>query len=324
MPIFAAVLTVGGSLIAADMAASGAENAAQTQADAALRAAEIQAAERAPWVEAGKTALQRLQTGLAPGGEFRAQFSMADAMNAPAMRTALATGREAIEQSAASRGGLLTSNTLAGLTDYGQKVGAQYQNQAFNQYLAQLEANLKPIQSLAQVGQTEVGRIADVSSNAALAAGGALAGSQVAQGNIYGSAVSNLGKQLGQMNVLQGLFGGGGGGVDYSLSTQGVNLSSPAMGGYTPPAGYGGTFGSSDILSGGVPTLGMGTSDMRAKRDARPVGKTFEGDTIYTYRMVNDDEPRMGVMAQELAQRKPQAVQRGPSGYLMVDYDMVG
>jgi hypothetical protein len=240
------------------------------------------------------------------------------------MRTALATGREAIEQSAASRGGLLTSNTLAGLTDYGQKVGAQYQNQAFNQYLAQLEANLKPIQSLAQVGQTEVGRIADVSSNAALAAGGALAGSQVAQGNIYGSAVSNLGKQLGQMNVLQGLFGGGGGGVDYSLSTQGVNLSSPAMGGYTPPAGYGGTFGSSDILSGGVPTLGMGTSDMRAKRDARPVGKTFEGDTIYTYRMVNDDEPRMGVMAQELAQRKPQAVQRGPSGYLMVDYDMVG
>ncbi len=147
MPIFAAVLTIGGSLIAADMAASGAENAAQTQADAATRAAEIQAEQRAPWVEAGKTALQRLQTGLAPGGEFRAQFSMADAMNAPAMQTALATGREAIEQSAASRGGLLSSNTLAGLTEYGQKVGAQYQNQAFNQYLAQLEANLKPIQS---------------------------------------------------------------------------------------------------------------------------------------------------------------------------------
>jgi hypothetical protein len=248
---------------------------------------------------------------------------MADAMNAPAMQTALATGREAIEQSAASRGGLLSSNTLAGLTEYGQKVGAQYQNQAFNQYLAQLEANLKPIQSLAQVGQTEVGRVADVSSNAALAAGGALAGSQVAQGNIYGSAVSNLGKQLGQMNVIQSLFGGGGG-VDYSLPTQGVSLASPAMGGYTAPSGYGGTFGSTDLLSGGVPTLGMGTSDMRAKRDARPVGKTFEGDTIYAYRMANDDEPRMGVMAQELAQRKPQAVQRGPSGYLMVDYDMVG
>jgi hypothetical protein len=231
------------------------------------------------------------------------------------MQTALATGREAIEQSAASRGGLLSSNTLAGLTEYGQKVGAQYQNQAFNQYLAQLEANLKPIQSLAQVGQTEVGRVADVSSNAALAAGGALAGSQVAQGNIYGSAVSNLGKQLGQMDVLRNLFGGGGG-VDYSLPTQGVSLSSPAL-----PAGGGGSF---DLLSGGVPTLGMGTSDMRAKRDARPVGKTFEGDTIYAYRMVNDDEPRMGVMAQELAQRKPQAVQRGPAGYLMVDYDMVG
>ena len=323
MPFMAAALMVGGNLVGSMLTADAAEGAAQTQADAAVRAAEIQAEQRKPWVEAGKTALERLQTGLAPGGEFRAQFSMADAMNAPAMQTALATGREAIEQSAASRGGLLTSNTLAGLTEFGQKVGAGYQNQAFNQYLAQLEANLKPIQSLAQVGQTEVGRVADTASGAALAAGGAMAGSQVAQGNIYGSAVSNLGKQLGQMDVLKNLFGGGG--VDYSLPTQGVSLSSPAMGGYTAPSGYGGTFGSPDLLSGGgSTTLGMGTSDMRAKRDARPVGKTFEGDTIYAYRMANDDEPRMGVMAQELAQRKPQAVQRGPSGYLMVDYDMVG
>lgn len=315
MPFISALLTVGGTLIAADMASSGAESAAQTQADAAVRAAEIQAEQRKPWVEAGKTALERLQTGLAPGGEFRAQFSMADAMNAPAMQTALATGREAIEQSAASRGGLLTSNTMAGLTEFGQKVGAQYQNQAFNQYLAQLEANLKPIQSLAQVGQTEVGRVADTASGAALAAGGAMAGSQVAQGNIYGSAVSNISKQLGQMNVLNSLFGGGGG-VDYSLPTAGVNLSSPAM---AAPASS-----PYDLLSGGVPSLGMGTSDMRAKRDARPVGKTFEGETIYAYRMVDDDEPRMGVMAQELAKTKPQAVQRGPAGYLMVDYDMVG
>lgn len=311
-------------LIGAGVSGSAARSAAQTQADASLRAAEIQAEQRAPWVEAGKTALERLQAGLAPGGEFSAQFSMADALNAPAMQAALATGREAIEQSAASRGGLLSSNTLAGLTEYGQKVGAQYQNQAFNQYMAQREANLKPIQSLAQVGQTEVGRVADVASNAALAAGGAMAGSQVAQGNIYGSAVSNLGKQLGQMDVLKNLFGGGGGGgQDYSLPTQGVSLSSPAMG-YTPPADYGGTFGSTDLLSGGVPSLGMGTSDVYAKRDARPVGKTFEGETIYAYRMVDDDEPRMGVMAQEVAQRKPQAVRRGPSGYLMVDYDMVG
>lgn len=314
MPFISALLTVGGTLIAADMASSGAESAAQTQADAAVRAAEIQAEQRKPWVEAGKIALERLQTGLAPGGEFRAQFSMADAMNAPAMQTALATGREAIEQSAASRGGLLTSNTMAGLTEFGQKVGAQYQNQAFNQYLAQLEANLKPIQSLAQVGQTEVGRVADTASGAALAAGGAMAGSQVAQGNIYGSAVSNIGKQLGQMNVLNSLFGGGG--VDYSLPTQGVSLSSPAM---AAPASS-----SYDLLSGGVPSLGMGTSDMYAKKDARPVGKTFEGETIYAYRMVDDDEPRMGVMAQELAKTKPQAVRRGPAGYLMVDYDMVG
>lgn len=321
MPIFAAVLTVGGNLIAADMAASGAESAAQTQADAAVRAAEIQAEQRKPWVEAGKTALERLQTGLAPGGEFRAQFSMADAMNAPAMQTALATGREAIEQSAASRGGLLTSNTLAGLTEFGQKVGAQYQNQAFNQYLAQLEANLKPIQSLAQVGQTEVGRVADTASGAALAAGGALAGSQVAQGNIYGSAVSNLGKQLGQMDVLKNLFGGGGGGGNsqpyFATAGQGISAGPSS-------SDYGLTSSPYDLLSGGVPSLGMGTSDMYAKKDARPVGKTFEGETIYAYRMVDDDEPRMGVMAQELAKTKPQAVRRGPAGYLMVDYDMVG
>jgi small-conductance mechanosensitive channel len=232
MPFMAAALMVGGNLIGGMMQADAAQSAAQTQADAAVRAAEIQAEQRAPWVDAGKLALQRLQTGLAPGGEFRAQFSMADAMNAPAMQTALATGREAIEQSAASRGGLLTSNTLAGLTDYGQKVGAQYQNQAFNQYLAQLEANLKPIQSLAQVGQTEVGRVADTASNAVLTGGGALAGAQMAQGNIYGSAVSNLGTQLGQMSVLQGLFGPSG--TSPSAPAAPIPMASPAGAPYSP------------------------------------------------------------------------------------------
>jgi hypothetical protein len=316
MPFIGALLTVGGSLIAADMASSGAESAAQTQADASTRAAEIQAEQRKPWVDAGKVALGRLERGLAPGGEFQAKFSMADAMNAPAMQTALATGREAIEQSAASRGGLLTSNTLAGLTDYGQKVGAQYQNQAFNQYLAQLEANLKPIQSLAQVGQTEVGRVADTASNAVLAGGGALAGAQVAQGNIYGSAIQGLGSTLGQMNVLNNLFNP----TTPNVPTGGSGLSAPGL---SNPA-YSITGSSTDLLSGGVPTLGWGTSDMRAKRDARPVGKTFDGETIYAYRMMDDDEPRMGVMAQDLASSKPQAVRRGPAGYLMVDYDMVG
>lgn len=61
-------------------------------------------------------------------------------------------------------------------------------------------------------------------------------------------------------------------------------------------------------------------SDARAKENARPVGATFDGQTIYAFNYKGDAVTHIGLMAQEVAEKHPDAVFEGPHGFLMVDY----
>lgn len=72
---------------------------------------------------------------------------------------------------------------------------------------------------------------------------------------------------------------------------------------------------------GGIGALFTG-SDVRLKEDIQPVGKTFDGQNIYSYRYKAGGPKVMGLMAQEVLQHKPEAVAQDPeSGMLMVNYD---
>lgn len=65
-------------------------------------------------------------------------------------------------------------------------------------------------------------------------------------------------------------------------------------------------------------------SDERAKKDKKRVGKTDDGMGIYTYRYKgeSDDAPvHMGLMAQEVAKKKPHAVAKRPDGMMAVNYE---
>lgn len=69
----------------------------------------------------------------------------------------------------------------------------------------------------------------------------------------------------------------------------------------------------------GVQAAPLLFSDRRLKTDIRRVGQTDDGVPIYTYRYNGGDTVHMGVMADELAEVKPQAVsERG--GFRVVDY----
>ena len=60
-------------------------------------------------------------------------------------------------------------------------------------------------------------------------------------------------------------------------------------------------------------------SDERLKTDKRPIGKTFDEQTIYSYKMKGDPRTRIGLMAQDVEEKHPEAV--GVSaGYRTVDY----
>ncbi len=74
------------------------------------------------------------------------------------------------------------------------------------------------------------------------------------------------------------------------------------------------------ILGLGAMGLGAFLSDERMKEDAEPVGKLFDGTTVYKYKMVGDPRTQIGVMAQEVEQRTPEAVHE-VGGVKLVNYD---
>jgi hypothetical protein len=64
-------------------------------------------------------------------------------------------------------------------------------------------------------------------------------------------------------------------------------------------------------------------SDRRLKHDVRRIGKTDDGMPIYRFKYKGDDSDRtyIGLMADEVEKRKPEAVAESKDGYKMVDYD---
>lgn len=71
--------------------------------------------------------------------------------------------------------------------------------------------------------------------------------------------------------------------------------------------------------------LGLGTaavsafSDKRVKDNIEKVGKTFDGQNIYSYNYKGDNTPQMGLMAQEVEKKTPEAVGE-VSGIKTVNY----
>lgn len=60
-------------------------------------------------------------------------------------------------------------------------------------------------------------------------------------------------------------------------------------------------------LLGAATTL-FGMSDERVKEDVEPVGQTFDGQPIYRYRFAGSPKTEIGLLAQEVEQRHPEAV----------------
>lgn len=84
------------------------------------------------------------------------------------------------------------------------------------------------------------------------------------------------------------------------------------------------TFG--QIFGAGTSLAGLGLSafsafsDERLKENIEPIGESDNGTKLYSYNYKGDPTPRVGPMAQEVAETHPDAVHMDPSGYLKVDY----
>ena len=165
------------------LGAAASRSASKTQAGAAQQAADIsqQQYEQTrqdlePWRKAGEGALNKL----IPLSEYQ-KFGMDQFQQDPGYAFRLSEGQKALDRSAAARGGLISGGALRAATRYGQDMGSQEYQNAFNRYQIERNAQLAPLQSLAGIGQTTATQLGQTGAANAANVGNYLTGGAAAQ-----------------------------------------------------------------------------------------------------------------------------------------------
>ena len=232
---------VAGSAITGYMSNKAAEDAADKSAQASAAAVAEQRrqydqsrADYAPYLAAGTGAVNRLGAGVRAGGEFGSTmpFDFQYDQNAdPGTAFRMSEGVKALDRSAASRGGLLSGATLRGVQRYGQDLGSQEFQNAFNRYTTGFNANtgernalFNRLSGVAGTGQTAVGGVTAQGAATAGNIGNAYMNNAANQGNagMAGAAMRNSAFS-GGANALGRLYGNRGQspyGVGQQLSNQ--------------------------------------------------------------------------------------------------------
>jgi len=211
-----AVGAIGGGLISANASSK----AAKTAAGAADQSTQLQRemwqqgrADQAPWLEAGTNALNQMR-GQTPTPWKN--FTMADYQADPGYSFRLTEGLDALDKSAAARGGLLSGRTLKGAQRYGQDLASQEYGAAYGRYntnqtnaLNREDMGYNRNAALAGVGQTVANNMAGQGQTAATnignginAAGQATAAGQMGIGNSINNAIGTAASSYNQANIL--------------------------------------------------------------------------------------------------------------------------
>jgi hypothetical protein len=210
------------------LSALGTQNQARASrraADAQVRAAEESArlqremfAEQnrlqEPFRQGGITGQNRIMELLGIGGNASAgdygrygrDFSMNDFEADPGYAFRLSEGNKALERSAAARGMMLSGSMFKGLQRYGQEMGSQEYQNAFNRYQTNRSNQLNPLQSLMGAGQTATNQLSGAAGQLGqnlgeneLGAGNARASGYIGQANAYTNAINQAHNAAAQM-----------------------------------------------------------------------------------------------------------------------------
>lgn len=260
---FIALAIGGGAVIGSIVGAVGSNMAANTQAGAAKSAAQLQfnlgedqlkqnqaqfnttQQNIAPWLKAGTTGIASLSSLLSTPGEglltpWNQTFSAptgAQAQATPGYQFALSQGQNAVQNSAAARGGLLSTGSQKTLDQFSQGLADTTYNDTYNRALAEYQQSYNIFQgnqtntfnrlaSLSGVGQTAATNLGS-QSNASSQIGAQIAGntgtqvgsSLMAAGNARASGYAGIANSINsgiggisQYAMLQQLLNNGGGG----------------------------------------------------------------------------------------------------------------
>jgi len=226
------------SLYSSNKQSQAAQSAADTAGAASDRAVALQREQyekqlemQKPFYDVGVNALPEL-VAASKYTNFGPQQFQQD----PGYAFRLKEGQQALDRSAAARGGLISGGALKAAQRYGQEMGSQEYMNAFNRYQTERAARLQPLQSLTGMSQTTANTLGTAGQNMAGNVGNAYMQQGVNQGNalIAGtqartSSYGDIAKLYGQTNPnFGGLFGGG----SAPSGAAGYGISPSQYGGY--------------------------------------------------------------------------------------------
>jgi hypothetical protein len=152
----------------------------------------------------------------------------------------LSEGLKGLNANAAVRGGLISGNALRAATAYGQDLGSQEYQNAFNRYYKERENMLNPLQSLTGTAQTVSGTLGGQGQDYATNASSTLSNYATRAGqNIENAGAARASGYLGAANAWNQAIGGASNALSRGMTNAymyGSNPYSYGAGGYT---GYG-------------------------------------------------------------------------------------
>jgi hypothetical protein len=173
-------------------------------------------------------------------GKYARDFGMQDFTQDPGYQFRLDEGQKAIERSAAARGGLQSGSALKAAARFGQNLGSQEYQNAFNRYQVNRSNQLNPLQSLMGSGQSATNTLTSAAGQQGqnqasniYNAGNARASGYIGSSNALAGALQGIGNTASnyplyqaQTNYLNSMAGGGYGGLPTAMQSQNIALSS--------------------------------------------------------------------------------------------------
>lgn len=229
-------LLIAGGVIAATGIASAVANAnaaakaAKAQKDAAAQAQDLQSqmwqkqqADQQPWLNAGQTSLASMLRMTQAG------YDPSELANDPGFQFRMAQGQQALERSAAARGGLNSGGFMKGLARYSQGVASEEFGNRYNR-----------LASLAGMGQTATNNVGAMGGQYANNMGslyGSIGNANAANATAQGNAWANGFGAIGQGAAMAAGGGGFGGMAGMQIPQQQIPQQAPGpwAGGYVYP-----------------------------------------------------------------------------------------
>ena len=242
MPV--AAIGAGASLLGGLLGSHAASDAAAKQANAAAQAANTARQNQnlstnyqtgvagqqtnllSPYATAGQSSIGNLSALLQPGGQLTQGYGQFEAptgvteQNDPGYQFRLSQGLQALQNSAAARGGLLSSGTAKNINDYAQNQASNEYGNVYNRALQTYGTNFNTYNTNQGnlynrlAGVSQLGAQAGSTLGGLLQAGASnIAGINNAASNQIGGALQNQGAAqasgiIGANNAWQGALGG--------------------------------------------------------------------------------------------------------------------